>query len=88
MSKLSFRPRGGCEGIEFTRTEQLKLCYALASEFADEFVPLPNVTIEEQVARYKDGTNDDDDSNCIYWETETGSHGWCNPYNGRVVQWG
>lgn len=85
MSKISYRPRGGEEGIEVTTEELIKFSNVLGLEFRDQVMPIPSVSIEEQRIRLKHCPSHDNE---IYWETETGSHGWCCEHCGEVVQWG
>ncbi len=88
MSRISFRPRGGQEGIECTYKEQQELANALHCDFNDEWIPLPNVSLEEQVKRFMEADETEDSYPDIYWENDGGKHGWCNSHTGRVVQWG
>jgi hypothetical protein len=85
MSKISYRPRGGEEGIEVTTDEQIEFVNQMELEFIDQVIPLPTLSVDEQRERLKTCTDHADE---IYWETETGSHGWCCEFCGEVVQWG
>lgn len=85
---MSIRPRGGQVGIECTKAEQTELAHHLMTEFGDEVIPLPNVSLEEQIKRFKEADETETSFPDVYWENENGSHGWCNSYTGRVVQWG
>jgi hypothetical protein len=73
------------EGIKTTREEMLHLSNAINSNYLDEVIPLPNVTQTEQIEALSDCDHDYDS---VYWETETGSHGWCCQTCGKVTQWG
>ena len=89
MSKISFRPRGGQEGIEVTIKELDKFSTSIGSEYLDAFIPLPNLTVDEQKIKLK-GNNA---CRCEihetqYWETDKGNHGWCCNNCGKVIQWG
>lgn len=85
MSKLSFRPAGGMTGIEVTKDELLLTARRLGNKYIDEVIPVPRINITQQKERLKDCKHDGED---IYWETETGSHGWCCENCGTVIQWG
>lgn len=85
MSQISYRPRGGQEGIDFTMEEQNKLANSLKSEYRDLYVPLPEKTIQEQTILIKKCK---EHSNETYFENENGSHGWCCGKCGTVLQWG
>ena len=85
MSKISYRPRGGMEGIETNQNEQAQLAVAMNSKYIDEFIALPGKSIQEQVQLIKEC---EDHDNAIYFEDEEGSHGWCCRHCGKTIQWG
>jgi hypothetical protein len=79
-------PRGGQEGIFVTRSKLQRFARRLKLDAIDVIIPLP---LHEQI-HPDDCTAHSDDSfdSAIYWETETGSHGWCCSVCGNVIQWG
>ena len=77
MSKIEFRPRGGQDGISLTDVELA--AFNRDNEYQDEVVPLP----DGNKSRIGCGHE-----NTEYWETNTGSHGWCCTKCGEVTQWG
>ena len=82
MATIAWCPRGGQQGLMVTTEELRKLSKELKSDFIDEFVPVPN-------RQPTCGNIDEDHSkNRIYWETETGKHGWACDKCGAVMQWG
>ena len=93
MATISYRPRGGQEGIECSVFEQNELATVIKTTYIDKYIPLPNMSIEEQAElilrlQNEEGDKDGDFDNAIYWENEEGSHGWCDMESGKVVQWG
>jgi hypothetical protein len=88
MSKISFRPRGGQEGIEVTKAELKETAQFFNSQYLDMFIPLPDTTLDNQKCLLETCDERDEHGNARYWETETGSHGWCCSICGSVVQWG
>ena len=87
MSKLCFRPRGGQEGINPSKIEMETLSRVMSAKYADEYIPLPNLTLPEQVKILKSETKCTH-KDVEYWETNSGGHGWCCSKCGTVVQWG
>jgi hypothetical protein len=83
---MAFRPRGGQDGIAVTREEMIDFSNEINSEAMDEFIPLPRMTVQQQ--KIAIGICTDHDKDTVYYETETGSHGWCCSTCGKVVQWG
>lgn len=86
MSKFGFCVKGGEDGIQVTTQELVAFAKNTGREFIDEFIPLPNVSVEEQLKRIENCKCDSDEE--TYWERENGKHGWCCPNCGTVVQWG
>ena len=85
MSKISFRPRGGQEGIEVTTKELEVFSGKLGKQFIDEVIPLPNISPEKQKLFLEMCPCTADQ---IYWERDNGKHGWCCSDCGTVTQWG
>jgi len=86
MSIISYRPRGGQNGIEVTTKELEIFSGKIGSQYLDEVIPLPATTIEEQKKKLKDCSCTIENS--LYWKTDNGSHGWCCEKCGAVTQWG
>jgi hypothetical protein len=86
MSKIGFLVNGGMEGIEVSRKELELFSDKLGNKYLDQVIPLPDVSLEEQKIRINHCPDHDQDDS--YWETETGSHGWCCSHCGTVTQWG
>lgn len=87
MSEIKFCPRGGQEGIVPSDKELNELGNAMKEyKWLDKYIPLPSKTIAEQVALIKHCLHPD--GRHQYWETETGSHGWCCSVCGTTIQWG
>jgi len=92
MSKIDYCPRGGQAGILVTTKELQKLSKALGVEYIDQYITIPQLTIQEQVKEIPNDKSDCIACNCDptwYWENkDTGSHGWCCCNCGKVSQWG
>lgn len=86
MSSFEYCPRGGQEGIATTENEQIDLAMFLAKEHGDDYIPLPNFQMEQQLINTE--KPHDHDEVVVYWENDFGRHGWCCSYCGKVVQWG
>ena len=80
-------PKGGQEGIYVTQSKLSKFAKRLGNHANDLVIPLP---VHEQI--HPDDCTAHTGDNCfdaaIYWETDTGSHGWCCSICGNVIQWG
>ena len=85
MSELSFRPVGGLNGIEITQQELIEFSEKMNRSYIDEIIPLPNIATNKQK---QTAQNCDHQTDGIYWESNTGSHGWCCSACGTVIQWG
>ena len=85
MSKFSFRPRGGMNGIEVSKFELGVFANFIGRKHIDEVIPLPNMEMNKQAELIK---NCKVHSESFYYETETGSHGWCCSKCGTVTQGG
>lgn len=81
-------PKGGTYGINCKESDQVFLAMAVGSKSIDNYIPLPGVPTSEQVKRIKETGNLTDSENPTYWESEDGSHGWCDKHTGQVFQWG
>jgi len=93
LSHIGHCRRGGQEGICFTEGQLKKFSdYIGEKEYVDLYIPLPGITMAEQKKRIdaeKSGIAPAFKmQNAQYWESNTGSHGWCNRYSGKVEQWG
>lgn len=87
MSKIAFCPRGGMDGILVTDAELVKFANTLKRKFIDQVIPLPNTTLAEQKKAIKE-CGEEHGEDARYWESKSGSHGWCCPDCGTVTQWG
>ena len=87
MSKIAYCNRGGMDGILVTDDELVKFAKKLKKKYIDAVIPLPNSTASEQKKAIKE-CGDHNGENSQYWESESGSHGWCCPDCGTVTQWG
>lgn len=83
MSKLSFRPVGGLNGIEL-RDNELDTFNGGMGLGQHLFVPLPEGTTSKQLRKAKDCAHLDKS----YWEAHAGNHGWCCADCGIITQWG
>jgi len=85
MSEKAYCPSGGMDGILVSGKELKKFSDAIGSDFADEVIPLPNLTTEQQKAILSVCRKHNDNE---YWERDNGKHGWCCSKCGTVTQWG
>jgi len=83
MSKLSFRPVGGLNGIELRDNELDTFNGGMGLE-QNLFVPLPHGTTTVQFNKAKGCQHEDTQ----YWEKQNGQHGWCCSDCGLITQWG
>jgi len=104
MSNYGYCQGGGIHGVRVGSSElEWFASHVADSDFMDEYIPLPDLDGVEQKKVIKKGkdtcpVNHDllmEDYKaafahvpCLYWETEKGSHGWCCPNCGKVIQWG
>lgn len=86
MSKYTYCPVGGMEGILVSLSEVKQFQLAIGADFSDEVIPLPNLTPEQQKAMLTVCENHDEDIQ--YWEKTNGKHGCCCTKCGTVTQWG
>lgn len=86
MSKYGYCVNGGEDGIQVTTKELEAFAKKAKVEFTDAFIPLPNISADEQLKLIKNCSCDQDDEQ--YWERENGKHGWCCSKCGTVTQWG
>lgn len=80
--------RGGMDGIVVTTSQLHQFATFMGAKFGDEFIPIPDSDNAIQRSRVGKHLTHDINSNVVYWEDNTGSHGWCCAECGRVVQWG
>lgn len=74
MSRVGFCKRGGQEGVILTNKEFTN----------SNMIPLPDGNISRNQCT-QDHTSFE---SAIYWETETGAHGWACNKCGEIIQWG
>lgn len=87
MSKIAYCPNGMMEGIRVTDKELEKFAKSLKKKSIDSIIPLPGMTAKEQSKAVKKcGEHNGEDSQ--YWESTSGSHGWCCTECGTTTQWG
>ncbi len=87
MSEIAECPRGGQQGILVSNDELTEFAKTFKRKYIDEVIPLPNKTAKEQMVELKNCKHDLD-MNSKYWESDSGSHGWCCGNCGTVLQWG
>lgn len=88
MSKLGYCEQGGQGGIKVTTRELAAFARKKGRKAIDEIIPLPK---DFNQGKKCDIDHEDIDAmmeHQVYWETETGSHGWCCDSCGEVTQWG
>lgn len=83
---ISFRPRGGQDGIEVTQSELNEFADFLGEKAMDAYIPIPRMTREAQKEAI--ATDHDHFKVTEYYEDEQGYHGWCCLKCGKVVQYG
>lgn len=90
MKTYGYYPRGGNDGIQVTTEELSEYARISCSKYIDETIPLPDKDPIEQVMVTKECIHPEDEYpiDTIYWESETGNHGWCCSKCGTVIQWG
>lgn len=86
MSKYCFCKRGGMDGIKTTDKEMKAFAVSIKKKFIDEFIPLYD--IKDQKKLINNCPHDHNKVITQYWESDSGSHGWCCPTCGEVIQWG
>ena len=86
MSRYGFCERGGMDGIKVTDAELRKFAKSINKKFIDEFIPLSD--IKDQKSLINNCPHDHDKVISQYWESTSGSHGFCCPTCGEVIQWG
>jgi len=91
MSHIGECPRGGQQGILVSNDELSELARELGKKYIDAVIPLPNMDASKQKEAIKecgDHSGREAFENAKYWESETGSHGWCCTKCGTTLQWG
>lgn len=89
MSKYGHCKKGGMEGICVTSQELQNASRFFEQKWADAVIPLPGISPGDQKARLNHCIRDHAGmSGAQYWETSSGSHGWCCPFCGKTLQWG
>lgn len=87
---VQYCPNGGMPGMYVTEAKLVKFADRLKRKHIDEVIPLDGD--EQPIGKDCPTCNGDPNKvemdNSIYWETETGSHGWCCATCGEVFQWG
>jgi hypothetical protein len=85
MSEFSHCSSGGQNGIRVSDEELNEFSNEIGSKYLDQFIPLPNLSTEEQKERMVSCKEHED---AEYWERDNGKHGWCCSDCGKVIQWG
>jgi hypothetical protein len=76
-------PRGGQEGF-YVSMHQIRTFAKIINKPVITVVPVSGLMVAVD-----DCTVDHDKmEEAVYWETDTGSHGWCCDKCGMVIQWG
>ena len=88
MSKMGYCPIGGENGVLATRKELSAFAKRHGRKHIDEVIPLVTEPDQPLPSGCPNRNRHDDFGNAVYWETETGSHGWCCRDCGLVLQWG
>ena len=86
MSRIGFCEHGQMDGIKVTPGELKEYARAHGRKFVDEVMPLPGKGTQPNPEDC--GSDHDGFDNAMYWESTTGSHGWCCQDCGLVIQWG
>lgn len=89
LAVVKFCPHGGMDGHFVTTDQLVRFSNRIGEKYIDKVIPLKNIQHLWFACPDCDGKPDKVDmNNTVYWETEKGSHGWCCPTCGMVVQWG
>ena len=91
MSEYGLCQRGGLSGVKVTTKELQKFAKAMGLKYLDCVIPLPGgakFSVAECPNRDQKKEVHEGIDELVYWETETGSHGWCCAKCGEVTQWG
>ena len=92
MSEIKYCPRGGMDGVFVTRKELVEFAKKMGKKCIDEIIPLPKdfnqIAKKDCPYRKDEHGNEDVTNHSLYWETDTGGHGWCCEMCGTVFQWG
>ena len=88
MSKIGFCECGQMDGYKVTTKELAAFARKHGRKSIDEVIPLPGEKNQAHPDKCGNREHHDDMENAVYWETETGSHGWCCQECGLVLQWG
>lgn len=85
VGKIQYCSRGGQTGLFVTNDQLAKFSKLIGNKYVDLIMPVSNI-ISENCSNCKN--KDDILENILYWETDSGSHGWCCAECGKVFQWG
>jgi hypothetical protein len=90
MSEMTATPDGHARGIRVQDSELMALSDAMLTNILDGYIPLPGVEMKEQLLTIAACTNclSNDFEDAVYWERESGAHGWACRNCGRVIQYG
>lgn len=88
IATVQFCPRGGQDGYYITESNLAKFAKTLGNKYIDLVIPLNTTQVLSKDCPDCHGANKADMTNATYWETDTGSHGWCCATCGMVIQWG
>ena len=91
MSRIGLCNRGGLDGIKVETSELKRFAKEHGLKFIDLVIPLPGdgqMPLDKCPHRNRATEDHEGVEHTMYWETETGSHGWCCSVCGEVTQWG
>jgi hypothetical protein len=82
--EYTYRPRGDCRGFAPTMDEMQHASRAMFpdSTFVDLAIPVRGGDHRCQPEEHEGFEG------AVYWETDTGNHGWACESCGEVIQWG
>jgi hypothetical protein len=75
-------------GFYIKKSSLVKFSKQIQSQFLDEVIPLRDKQPLPKDCPNCHGDQNVGFENTVYWETDSGSHGWCCQTCGMVVQWG
>ena len=88
LSKYDECKRGGTYGIKVSVTNLKKYAKILNENYIDKFIPIPNLSVTENIERIKNCKCESETSPQMSYYESTSGHGWCCKNCGRVHQWG
>lgn len=82
-------PVGDMQGFFVTTFQLNEFAEATKSKYLDAVIPLEGMEPEDQMKLVKEcSCNESYPDDVVYWETDSGSHGWCHEKCGNVLQYG